>query len=487
MRRLLLVPAVVLAGLLAPALAHASSAPLKLDPLNTLTSSQMTPFIVGGTNATGSFPSQAFVETSIGGDEYEDCGGTLVAARYILTAAHCITNPYTGAIAVPADVETQIGNPNMAALTQADIYQVSGVWRDPSFDPSTLQNDAAVLELSRPSPLPQTRIVGTGDSSLWAAGVQATIIGWGLTDPNGTTVPTQLQETQVEMRSDSDCAAALNPLFDPATMVCAGEPNAPSPCHGDSGGPLLVPDYSWEGDQYATAGIVSWGVACGGPYPNAYTRVGGVAVNSWLQTVIPGVNITAAAAVAGQPFTLTANPHGPAGYSNYAWDLTGDGNYTDATGQTVSATMTAGEHVVAVQATDAAGDDETAKLLVTVAAAPSHTTTTTKPGKTSKPKSGRAYRPAILDVKLHGRHAITVRVRVHAKGTVYIEGVDHHKHVLVYGLKHVKRAGVVTVTLPMRKAGIRESVHGRMSVKLTATYSGKGHYVASTRKLTARR
>jgi hypothetical protein len=99
-----------------------------------------------------------------------------------------------------------------------------------------------------------------------------------------------LQEVDVPMVSDDDCDTSYNALspfvFDPETMVCAGETTGgKDSCQGDSGGPLVVKDAS---GAWTQVGAVSFGLGCGFPlYYGVYARLGGPVLNGWLASHLP--------------------------------------------------------------------------------------------------------------------------------------------------------------------------------------------------------
>ncbi len=82
-------------------------------------------------------------------------------------------------------------------------------------------------------------MIGTNESSSWAAGTVARIIGWGTTSEGGP-VSDVLLKADVPLVADSDVLLGLRPQMDPNTMVCAGD-GIHDTCQGDSGGPLHGP------------------------------------------------------------------------------------------------------------------------------------------------------------------------------------------------------------------------------------------------------
>ena len=329
--------------------------------------------IVGGKPATRAYPHQALLEIELSDGRRIRCGGTLLAARYVLTAAHCMNSE--GRPAVKIDVS--LGQTDVTA--PARNFSVADWQTHPSYVPSNPGHesdggyDVAVLRLDRPAEFEQARLLRPADAGLWAGGVTATVIGWGLTEDeaqNGAR-SNQLREVALPVYSDPVCAAefkavgAPDGFFDPTTMLCAGGKEGKDACDGDSGGPLLVPD----GQRFALAGVVSFGAvfrddrgnerACAENVPGVYSRIAADPLNAWVRSLVPQVEIDAVPAQPepGQQVSLTAsgtNPNG--GYDLLEWDLDADGAFDDAIGPDAAVTALRGATTVAVRATRGLGE-----------------------------------------------------------------------------------------------------------------------------------
>ncbi|HVK25660.1 MAG TPA: serine protease [Actinokineospora sp.] len=210
--------------------------------------------IVGGDRAKiADHPYVVYIATR---DGYQFCGGTLVAADKVVTAAHCAKAYNVKDIRVVAGREDKRG-------TDGVEVRVTKVWVHPEFDDVVGGSDVAVLTLA--DKLSQRPLTVADDEDAYRPGTKGVILGWGRTSDGGPT-SRYLLKAEVPIIADPACAESYA-AFAAKSMVCAGYPEGGvDSCQGDSGGPLVIAG--------RLVGIASWGEGCAeAGKPGVYTRV----------------------------------------------------------------------------------------------------------------------------------------------------------------------------------------------------------------------
>lgn len=194
------------------------------------------------------------------------CGGTLVAADAIVTAAHCVEGTSANQLSVI------VGRHDLNRSDDGQEVGVSQIVGSEDYNAFTNGSDIAILLLDEPVDEPPIGYLTPTDASLANPGVMATVLGWGTTREGGN--PTAiLQQVNVPIVSNAEAnqPASYNGAITDEMLAAGLAGGGVDSCQGDSGGPLIVNNNAGEPQL---AGIVSWGEGCGRPNKyGIYTRV----------------------------------------------------------------------------------------------------------------------------------------------------------------------------------------------------------------------
>ena len=261
-------------------------------------STSLVPYIIGGHESQISqFPWQVYVvgRHPEGGDmvDVTSCGGSILNATTILTAAHCVDHEGTTTTYAAEEFAVLAGASDVHEFTEfvaegflvpppgAQASEVSKIRTDPYYTVlPNIKDDVAVLTLENELELSEEKnaqaisLVPTGDTP--APGTTLSISGYGKQEGAETGQPNGgLYSTTLTAISSDACREEVG--VNSAVLLCAESPGS-STCQGDSGGPLT------EGSPAVQVGIVDFGAKeCPVGKPDVFTNVAAPEVRDFIE------------------------------------------------------------------------------------------------------------------------------------------------------------------------------------------------------------
>ncbi|CAM4759476.1 unnamed protein product [Rotaria magnacalcarata] len=196
-------------------------------------------------------------------DRGKFCGATVLNAKWIVTAAHCVNGSN------PQNLMTEFGIHDRYRVEHSRVTRtVKQIVVYPAYNGKSTRwvHDIALLELFEPLVFsPYVRAVCLPSTKDFVRINDRTIVtGWGET--HGTGNFRYLREVEVPIQSTDQCGLKD---INVATTLCAGlcKNSTCDACQGDSGGPMiLLRNGSWH-----LVGLISWGFSCAGL--GVYTKI----------------------------------------------------------------------------------------------------------------------------------------------------------------------------------------------------------------------
>lgn len=258
------------------------------------------PKIIGGNAPTQNYPSGAklsFQYDAPAHDRFDwhTCGGFAPFGRYLVTAAHCVTDPPPGStsyeleqyahhyhtdltsLAIPTadkQFKIRVGNNDRTAgrlVKVARIVAVHPLWKwDLAGTPGEQAADVALIELEEYLDDVDLLPLSVRDPR---AGDTVYRLGWGITDPDGQgPLPINIRELKSQIKNKAACEPG-DVLGWSVGDICVGDfpgYEDDGACSGDSGGPAML----FQDNRWVAAGITSRGTGdlCG-VVPESYTSM----------------------------------------------------------------------------------------------------------------------------------------------------------------------------------------------------------------------
>jgi trypsin len=247
--------------------------------------------IVGGSTVPDDrYAFMASVQTKgSSGSDGHFCGGSVIAARWVLTAAHCMVDEK------PGDLQVAVGRTDLEDSSAGQTVGVDRVVVHPDYaDTGTF--DAALIHTTAAMSAPTIALAPLGDDQLEQSGAALTVAGWGTEFFGSPIIPSRLKSVDVEAVADADCTTNGMMGFAPDSEICAESLGGDS-CQGDSGGPLFG---NLADGRRVQVGIVSYGLGCAVPeFPGVYGEVNNPSIHDFI-TSTTGVTSSAKAAGKGK-------------------------------------------------------------------------------------------------------------------------------------------------------------------------------------------
>ncbi|KAG4078193.1 hypothetical protein HA402_002245 [Bradysia odoriphaga] len=225
---------------------HSTLTELQHECGTTHAKSNFRPLVVGGeTVKRGAWPWLVAVYLNGARGLSFNCGGILISAGTVLTAAHCLRMSertyqphevvlYLGRHNIVDPIDAAVKTVHVKEIVIHSDYMTNGTSYDADIAIVVMQERVQFTELIRPICL------WDGDDSISSVeGQLGTVVGWGR-DEVGNILTVEPKKITIPVVSEAECLRSSDTYryITSQRTFCAGDRNGTGPCNGDSGSGL---------------------------------------------------------------------------------------------------------------------------------------------------------------------------------------------------------------------------------------------------------